>query len=239
MVIKKSNKANIEKKRGAFFSIGILVSVSLILLAFEWKTFHAKDKVVYDDVKELEEDLVYVMPNYRKEVVTKKPKPNKHYPIEKKTEDTNYKTVEETQAAKNINNDIDHKSVKEPDVLIEESSLSPVDESPLSPEPEFEKLINEPSYPGGYSNMKHFIQRNIDYPLLDREKSVTGKVFVSFVVDENGDITEVEILQSPSERMSKEVMKMLLRMPKWIPGSVSGKALRRKYILPISFIIKD
>ena len=92
-----------------------------------------------------------------------------------------------------------------------------------------------PEFPGGESGMMKFITENVEYPKEAAEKGIKGKVLVEFVVERDGSINEVKIKKSADPILDKEAMRIAKAMPKWKPGTIDGKAVRVKYIMPLTF----
>ena len=95
-----------------------------------------------------------------------------------------------------------------------------------------------PEYPGGIKEMMVFIQKNILYPSYCREKSLGGKVFIKFVVNNSGDIENVTIIKSTGVfKLDEEALRVVKLMPKWKPGYQNGKAVSVYFNLPVNFSI--
>lgn len=96
-----------------------------------------------------------------------------------------------------------------------------------------------PEFPGGQSELIKFLQENVVYPDDDRVKGVEGRVYVTFVVDEEGFISRVQILNGTrkkgTEAMRKEAIRVVNSMPRWKPGYQNGKPVKVKYTLPFTF----
>lgn len=239
MIVKKSKKANIERKKGLFFYAGLLISGALTLVAFEWTTFETKDKIVYEEVEDFKDDVILVMPNFKEEVKMEKPKPKEEKQIEKKPDDTNFEKKDELKddAKKEKTKDDFTGEGKEKveiiDTLVKETKIGgPIDHG-------IEKFPdNMPEFPGGYLAMKKFIGENTKYPEIDRQRNISGKVFVSFVVDEDGNIIDAKVLKSPSKNLANEALKVVNSMPKWKPGQKDGKKVKVVFTLPFDFNLK-
>lgn len=96
-----------------------------------------------------------------------------------------------------------------------------------------------PEFPGGISNMKGFLNANLKYPENAIKDSVQGRVNVKFVVELDGSITESSVVRPINRDLDAEALKVILSMPKWIPGKIAGEEMRRYCIIPISFRIKN
>ncbi|MGZ3834741.1 MAG: energy transducer TonB [Mucilaginibacter sp.] len=93
----------------------------------------------------------------------------------------------------------------------------------------------EPSFPGGLGKFYEYLQANIVYPVESSNKNIQGKVFVTFVVEKDGSLTDVKILRGVSSDIDAEAIKVVNNSPKWKPSSNSGTPVRAQYSLPINF----
>lgn len=96
-------------------------------------------------------------------------------------------------------------------------------------------LEQSPEFPGGEAALMAFIKKNLKYPASAAEDLIQGRVTLSFSVEEDGSITNIEVMRSPDERLSQEAIRIVKKMPKWKPGTQRGKPCRVKYVLPIKF----
>ena len=92
-----------------------------------------------------------------------------------------------------------------------------------------------PEFPGGESSMMKFIAENAEYPKEAAEKGIKGKVLVEFVVERDGSINEVKIKKSADPILDKEAIRIAKAMPKWKPGTIDGKTVRVKHVMPLTF----
>jgi TonB family protein len=95
-----------------------------------------------------------------------------------------------------------------------------------------------PSFPGGTDKFYKFLQTNIKYPAEMRAKKIQGKVFISFIVEEDGSLSNIKILKEPGYGSGKEAARVLSLSPKWEPGMQKNKRVRVAYTMPISFSLK-
>ena len=102
---------------------------------------------------------------------------------------------------------------------------------------EFEQ---QPQYPGGVQAFYKQLSKNIKFPksLAKDRKFKGGKVFTTFIVDSDGSIKDVEIIKGLHPDCDEEALRVILSMPKWIPGFQDCKPVRVKYNVPISFLIE-
>ncbi len=95
-----------------------------------------------------------------------------------------------------------------------------------------------PEYPGGQMVLRKYIAENIKYPKEAQKKGIQGKVFVGFVVDKKGNVTDVKIVKGVDEFLDKEAVRVVKAMPKWKPGKEKGKPVNVNYTVPINFALK-
>lgn len=95
-----------------------------------------------------------------------------------------------------------------------------------------------PEYPGGQAAMLKFIVKNIEYPTIAQENRVAGKVYVRFVVNKDGSISDVKSVRGISPELNQEAIRVIKMMPKWKPGTQRGEPVRVTFTLPINFTLK-
>jgi protein TonB len=110
---------------------------------------------------------------------------------------------------------------------------------PVKPKEEENKVFDVveqmPSYPGGMGALMQYLSSNIKYPVIAEENGIQGRVICTFVVERDGSITDVRIAKSVDPSLDKEAMRVVSKMPRWIPGKQNGSAVRVKYTLPVTF----
>ena len=92
-----------------------------------------------------------------------------------------------------------------------------------------------PSFPGGISGLRTYLNQNIRYPAEAQENGVQGRVVVSFVVGKDGHISDVTVLRSVDPSLDKEAVRVIRNMPRWTPGKQGGEPVRVRYNVPVSF----
>ena len=92
-----------------------------------------------------------------------------------------------------------------------------------------------PSFPGGQGALFEWLSKNIKYPVVAEENGVQGRVIVTFVVERNGSITDVQVVKSVDPSLDKEAVRVVKAMPHWIPGKQNGSAVRVKFTVPVTF----
>lgn len=110
-------------------------------------------------------------------------------------------------------------------------------EAPEDDEPVFTVVETMPEYPGGDLARMQFLQSNLQYPEQAREQGLQGTVFVTFIIEADGSITNTEILRGVGGGLDEEAMRVINLMPNWTPGSQRGVAVRVQYNFPIRFVL--
>ena len=90
-------------------------------------------------------------------------------------------------------------------------------------------------FPDGVAAMMQFVRDNMKYPKDCEKEGICGRVVAAFVVETDGSLSNLEVLQSPDERLSKEVVRIIGLMPKWRPAIRDDKPIKMKYTMPVSF----
>lgn len=96
-----------------------------------------------------------------------------------------------------------------------------------------------PEFPGGQEALMKFLGENIKYPEACREEGIEGRVYIGFVIDELGNVTNLEVLRSPDERLSANAMEVVAKMPQWTPGLMNSEPVKVRLNLPVFYKIKD
>ncbi|MDO4801264.1 MAG: energy transducer TonB [Prevotellaceae bacterium] len=99
----------------------------------------------------------------------------------------------------------------------------------------FDVVEQMPDFPGGMSALMQYLSKHIKYPVIAEENGIQGRVIVTFVVEKNGSITDVQVIKSVDPSLDKEAVRVVKSMPHWIPGKQNGSAVRVKYTLPVTF----
>lgn len=119
------------------------------------------------------------------------------------------------------------------DSIVENEVLNTV--SQQNPSKVFDVVEQMPSYPGGMGALMQYLSSNIKYPKEAEEKGAQGRVITSFIVEKDGSISDIKIKISVHPALDAEAIRIVKKMPKWIPGKQGGEPVRVKYTLPITF----
>ena len=220
---KKSPKANLENKKLMFMQIGLIISLIIAWLAFEHKSYDKReiDPSLLRQTEVVEEEMVEI---------TKQEEP-KPQPVEVPKQTTQLEIVEDDVEVEDIeiNAEIDQAEVVEDYTPVE------VEEEEVVEAEVFTIVEEMPSYPGGDQKMYEYLGKNIKYPQIARESSIQGRVFVNFVVEPDGSVSNVKVLRGIGGGCDEEAVRVVQSMPKWKAGKQRGKAVRVSYTLPVVF----
>ena len=223
MELKKHPEVDLQKKRPMYFQIGLAATLALILLAFEWKSYEISESSLGDlDVEEVEQEIIPIS-EQRKQPPPPPPPP----------------PVVELEI---VDNDAD---VEEAEVQSSEANEETVVEyQPPAPEEEtneadvFTIVEDMPLFPGGDAALLRYIATNIKYPQIARENGIQGTVFVAFVVNEKGVVTDPKILRGIGGGCDEEAIRVIKTLPKYTPGMQRGKPVKVQFQIPIKFNLK-
>ena len=121
---------------------------------------------------------------------------------------------------------------KEPETVRSEPLNKP---QPVNSTRVYDVVEQMPSFPGGISGLRTYLNQNIRYPAEAQEICVQGRVVVSFVVEKDGHISDVTVLRSVDPSLDKEAVRVIRNMPRWSPGKQGGEPVRVRYNVPVSF----
>ena len=99
----------------------------------------------------------------------------------------------------------------------------------------YDMVEQAPAFPGGPQAMMQFIKDNLQYPQIAKENGIQGRVILQFVVDETGKVTDPKVIRSIDPSLDTEAIRLVLSMPRWIPGMQDGKAVAVRYTIPVIF----
>jgi protein TonB len=219
---KKTPKADLEGKKSIFLQVGLVISLALVFLAYEWKRYDKTDND-WDqmEVIEIPEELTQIT---RQEIEPPKPKP----------QTTDIEEVEDDEEVEDIIINV------EDDMDAEVQDFVPVDDNVEEPvEAEIFTVVEEsPSFPGGDEKLYEFLQKNMKYPQMARESGIQGIVYVTFVVEPDGSISNVRVLRDIGGGCGEESIRVVKAMPRWTPGKQRGKAVRVLFNLPVKFTLQ-
>jgi periplasmic protein TonB len=225
MESKKSSRANLEDKKFIFRQLGLIVALAVILLAFEWKSYEKTvDDLGQREVVEVPEDII---PITEQKVKPPPPPPPKQV--------VKINVVEDDEE---VDDDIviDVEATEETE--IQEYVPIEIEEEEVVEEQIFMVVESMPGFPGGEQELNKYLYENIKYPQMAKESGIQGRVFVTFVVEKNGEVTDVRVLRGIGGGCDEEAIRVVENMPMWTPGKQRGKPVRVQFNLPIKFTLQ-
>jgi protein TonB len=221
MEAKKTEKANLNRKSGMFFNIGLLVSLLLVTAAFEWRQYDDGDLVELAAINDDFEELTDIPP-------TEQPPP----PPPKIQQPEIIEVPDEEEIEEEIEIDLDVE-ITETEV-IEEVIISEAPEEEVADQ--IFQIVEEPATPqGGYEAFYEYVSKNMRYPAQARRMGIEGTVYVQFVVEKDGSITDVQAIRGIGAGCDEEAIRVIQNQPPWNPPKQRGKPVRQRIVLPIKF----
>lgn len=221
MEAKKNPKADLNKKTGLFLNIGLVVSLLLVITAFEWRFYDDGELMDLGQVADEFEDVMEIPP-------TEQPPP----PPPKIQQPEIIEVPDEEEIEEEIEVDLDVEITEETvveDIVFDE----PVEEEVA--EEIFTIVEDQPQPKGGMAAFYEFIGKKLKYPAQARRMGIEGKVFVEFVVDKDGTITDVKAIKGIGAGCDEEAIRVIQSSPKWNAGKQRGRPVKVRMILPITF----
>ena len=96
-------------------------------------------------------------------------------------------------------------------------------------------MTEKPSFPGGETKFVRYINKTREYPKEAYEKGIEGRVICSFVVNSDGSISNIQILRGVEKSLNNEAVRIISKMPDWVPGKIDGHNVPVRVIHPIVF----
>lgn len=223
MQIKKNPLKNVEKRKASLLFTGLLFACSAVLVAFEWRV---PENIEYRTMGDLDMETIEVeiVPVSRIKAPPPPPPPVVHH---------EFKIVDKV------------KPTTEPVIV---TKPEPTPEPVVIPiAPKKEELTEEyipfganvmPEFVGGEEALFQYLGDHIRYPQMAKEAGISGKVYLTFVVDTNGVISDIEVLKGIGGGCDEEAVRVLRNMPRWNPGKNNGQPVRVHFNLPVSFTLK-
>jgi periplasmic protein TonB len=220
---KKTEKADLQKKTFLFFNIGLIVALGLALLAFTYKVEDEDSGKDLANQTAVQEEIMEVPPT--EQLPPPPPKIEQPQIVE---------VPDETEIEEELEIDMD----TETDINETKAEI------PIAPVVEEEKedpntiftVVEETAAPiGGMAAFYEFVGKKIKYPAQAKRMDIQGKVFVEFVIEKDGSITDVKAIKGIGGGCDQEAERIVQSAPKWKPGKQRGKPVRQKMVLPITF----
>jgi protein TonB len=229
MELKKSQKVDLEKRKGMFLETGLVVALAVILVAFEWTQGEDKgnDMEVVQEIQ-FEDDIMQIT---RRE--EPKPEPKPEQPKVAEVLDIVDDDVE-------IEDEFDFDMEATDNTEYDFTSTFGEDEEDIQEEEVFYIVEDMPTFNGGdpATEFRKYIAQNLRYPEIAAENGISGRVIVQFAVNKTGSVVDAKIVRSIDPALDKEAIRVVMSSPKWTPGKQRGKAVKVLFTFPINFVLQ-
>jgi protein TonB len=220
MEIKKAPEADLTKKTGLFLNIGLVVSLLLVIFAFEYKSYDEGDLMDLGQINDDFEEMTEIPP-------TEQPPP----PPPKIKQPEIIEVPDEEEIEEEIEVDLDVEITEEE--VIEHIEFEEPEEEVAD---EIFTILEENAAPkGGYSVFYKFVKKKMKYPPRARRMGIEGKVFVEFVVNEDGSLVDVKVIKGIGAGCDEEAARVVKSHPNWNPGKQRGVPKRQKMTIALVF----
>ncbi len=229
MEIKKSEKASMENKKLLFLEIGLVVSLLITYLAFEWTSKETKVSTLEDTTEVvLEEEIIPIT----QETPPPPPAAPKIPVLSDQIDIVDDEIELEDDMFMNLEDDaslgveiMDYVEVEEE--VVEEEAIP------------FQLVEEKPSFQGGDANQfSKWVNQRLVYPEIAKENGVQGRVTLQFTVEKDGSVTKVKVLRGVDPSLDKEAVRVVSQSPKWKPGKQRDRAVPVTYTFPVIFQLR-
>lgn len=226
MEAKKNPKADLEKRKGLFLELGLAVALAGCLVAFNVKSYD-HEEIVVEERTVIDEVTETVIQTQQEETP---PPPEPEAP----------EVVTEVHIIDN-----DAESDNEMGILSMDLTDDIITDDPVITAPKEEEedkdvevyvVVEQPAvFPGGEAALNKFLAENIRYPDLARTSGIEGKVYIRFVVEKDGSVSNVKIMRDIGGGCGAEAVRVVKSMPKWTPAKQQTRTVRSEFNLPVNF----
>ncbi|MCK5135611.1 MAG: energy transducer TonB [Bacteroidales bacterium] len=229
MELKKAKQADLEKRKSMFTTVGLVVALSIVLVAFEWAKGPGKGDDT-DIVQEIQFEDEMMQITRRDEP---KPEPKPETPKVAEVLDIVDDDVE-------IDDDFDFDMEATDNTEYDFTSMMGDDDENIDEEEVFYIVEDMPTFNGGEpaTEFRKYIAQNLRYPEIAAENGISGRVIIQFAVNKVGKVVDAVIVRSVDPALDKEAVRVVMSSPKWTPGKQRGKAVKVLFTFPINFVLQ-
>lgn len=222
---KKNPAANLEKQRWPLILLGLAISASTVVSGVTFLSFDEEQNMAKAKDDGLDDEVV---PDFQPP-----PPPDEPPPPPDQAPPPQIEEIVEVE---------DDEEIDDVEIIIAEDPTDVVSFTPPPDEPEppkeviiYDVVSEMPEFPGGEEELYKFLGDNLKYPAMARESNIQGRVWVGFVVYEDGSIKDIQVLKGIGGGCDEEAVRVVKMMPNWTPGEQMGKKVPVKFRLPINF----
>lgn len=235
--IKKSDKANIERVRATGFLIGLIVVLSVLYVALEFKSADNGPDTSAQQFEDLTRDLDMLPAVDRSEMTAAAPAPTRPTASKLNVVDKAKSDIEKQAAINDLRtNPGDGDATQASDEGQAASNAVPpvavdADDNPLST-----RVVEQiPEFPGGMVELMKWLTKTLHYPYWAQKRQIEGRVVVTFIINRDGSLANIQVAKSVDPLLDNEALRVVRLMPKWKPGMQDSKPCRTMFAIPIEF----
>lgn len=226
MELKKNPKADLEKRKGIYVELGLIIALAAALVAFNVKSYDQEEiqvteRTVIDEVEE-------IVLQTQQEETPPPPEPEAPEVI------TEVHVIDNNQESDNeigiINMELTD-DVETGDAVV----AAPEEEEEVKEDQIWVVVEEVAQFPGGEEALYKYLKDNIVYPNIARQTGIEGKVYIRFVVEKDGSISNVKVMRDIGGGCGEEAMRVVKSMPKWKPAKQQTRTVRSEFNLPVNF----
>jgi len=226
MQIKKSPKADLNNKKGLFLEIGLILALLLTVAAFAYTQKERQVEIIETSMEVVEEEITDITTQDQKP-----PEPPKKVEMQVLSDVLNVVTNDTK-----IETEFDFSEFSEDVEIVQQIEV--VEEAAEDDAP-FIIAEEMPKFQGGdLMKFRSWVQGKLKYPQIAQENGISGKVTLTFVIERDGSLTNIQVMQSPDRSLADEAVRVLQSSPKWTPGKQRNSPVRVRYTLPVEFRIQ-
>ena len=238
MDVKNTYSASADNRRVSGFIVGLVVALSLFLVALEFSSQGGIPEAGEDLLDDVSQDIEMMPAVHRDDMVAAAPSGSRA-----SVSDEINVVDKPVKDAKESNPLADKEALKRllgvgfgdvaavSDVKLQPTTVNVDEDNPLN----FQVVERLPEFPGGMSAFVQWLTKNLKYPLTAQRAKRKGTVLVSFIVNKDGSIADRKVVKSVSPELDREALRVLRLMPKWKPGEDHGQPCRTYICIPIVF----
>ena len=238
MDVKNTYSASADNRRVSGFLVGLVVALSLFLVALEFSSQGGIPEAGEDLLDDVSQDIEMMPAVHRDDMVAAAPSGSRA-----SVSDEINVVDKPVKDAKESNPLADKEALKRllgvgfgdvaavSDVKLQPTTVNLDEDNPLN----FQVVERLPEFPGGMSAFVQWLTKNLKYPLTAQRAKRKGTVLVSFIVNKDGSIADRKVVKSVSPELDREALRVLRLMPKWKPGEDHGQPCRTYICIPIVF----
>jgi protein TonB len=232
MKTKKNPKVDLQKNSSLYFVIGLSLILFFSWQAIEWKTYKKTFDYEMLDVNEDDDEEIPITQQIK---TPPPPPPPATQVIVEDEEEVEESIIESTETDNDEIIEVDDVSIEEDDLDVD-VPFAVIEDVPIFPG--CENVSKDKRRDCFQEKINKHIKRNFRYPEVAMELGIQGRVFVTFIIDKDGSITNI-LMRGPDKNLEKEARRIISVLPKMTPGKQRGRAVRVPFSIPINFRLQN